>query len=113
MKLFSLMGAFACVFYEKSLLEKKWQYYDRFYPEPTQLQKTLVQEAYLIKERDARGFVDKTLEEKKYIDPETERLYNQMYQLPPQRFPEAEVDVNPASVKAHYGKSWKTIFQFI
>ena len=72
MKLFALMGATACVFLEKDKLEKKWRYYERFYPEPTQLQKTLVQEAYLVKERDARGIVDKTLEEKKYIDPETE-----------------------------------------
>jgi peptidoglycan/LPS O-acetylase OafA/YrhL len=27
------------------LLEKKWTYYNRFYPEPTQLQRSLVNEA--------------------------------------------------------------------
>ena len=53
-------------------MEKKWSYYDRFYPEPTQLQKSLVMEAQIHKEREARGILDeKTLEEKKIIDPET------------------------------------------
>ena len=55
MKLFTLAGAFAVVFNEKLLLEKKWRYYDRFYPEPTQLQRTLVQEAEVVKQLEAQG----------------------------------------------------------
>ena len=44
-KFVSLFGAFGAVWYEKLMLEKKWRYYDRLYPEPTQLQKDLVVEA--------------------------------------------------------------------
>ena len=55
MKIISLLGASAAVWCEKMSLEKKWMYYDRFYPEPTQLQRTLVEEAHMFKERDARG----------------------------------------------------------
>ena len=61
--------------------------------------------AKMFKEREARGIREKTLEEKKIIDPETQKLYEQMYMLPPQRFPEGEQDVNPASIGNHYGKS--------
>ena len=45
LKIFSLIGAVAVMWNEKLTLEKKWRYYDRFYPEPTQLQRTLTQEA--------------------------------------------------------------------
>ena len=44
----------------------------------------------MFKEREARGIKEKTLEEKKVIDPETQKMYEQMYMLPPQRFPESE-----------------------
>ena len=44
-KYFALIGAFAAAYLEKYNLDKKMSYYDRFYPEPTQLQRTLVQEA--------------------------------------------------------------------
>ena len=105
LKVFALMGAFAAVWNEKLNLEKKWRYYDRFYPEPTQLQRTLVQEAKMIQERDRLGITERSLEEKRVITPETRKTYEQMYQLPPQQFPEAEQDVNPASIKPHYGSS--------
>ena len=65
------MGAFAAVWMEKTSLEKKWDYYDKFYPEPTQLQRSLIEEAAMFKEREARGLTDESTEDKKYIDPET------------------------------------------
>ena len=104
-KYFALFGAFAAAYNEKYTLDKKMTYYDRFYPEPTQLQRALVQEAKMFKEREARGIREKTLEEKKVIDPETQKIYEQMYMLPPQRFPEKEQDPNPAAIGSHYGKS--------
>ena len=55
MKLFSLMGGMAVVFNEKLTLEKKWRYFDKFYPEPTQLQRTLVAEAKVVKNLEAAG----------------------------------------------------------
>ena len=36
-KYFALFGAFAAAYMEKYTLDKKMNYYDRFYPEPTQL----------------------------------------------------------------------------
>ena len=61
-KYFALFGAFAAAYLEKSNLDKKMTYYDRFYPEPTQLQRSLVQEAQMFKQREALGIKDKTLE---------------------------------------------------
>ena len=104
-KYFALFGAFAAAYMERWNLDKKMDYYNKFYPEPTQLQRSLVQEAQMFKEREARGIKEKSLEEKKYIDPETQKMYEQMYMLPPQRFPEAETDQNPAAVGNHWGKS--------
>ena len=104
-KFFALFGAFGAAYMEKYNLDKKLTFYDRFYPEPTQLQRTLVQEAQMFKQREALGIKEKTLDEKKVIDPETQKMYEQMYMLPPQRFPEAETDQNPASISSHYGKS--------
>ena len=52
LKVASLIGGFACVWYEKMQLEKKWTYYNRFYPEPTQLQRSLVKEAQIYKIRE-------------------------------------------------------------
>ena len=69
---------------EKLTLEKKWRYYDRFYPEPTQLQRTLVQEAQIMKDRQAKGIQADNLKDSQFVDPETEKIYEHMYQLPPQ-----------------------------
>ena len=105
MKIFSLLGASAAIYLEKQQLEKKWEYYDKFYPEPTQLQRTLVEEAAMFKEREARGITETSLEEKKFIDPRTQKTYEQMYQLPPTPTLEGNADANPASIKTHYGSS--------
>ena len=69
--MFSILGSFAAIYMEKLSLEKKWDYYDKFYPEPTQLQRTLVEEAYMMKEREARGLTEESMEDKRVIDPET------------------------------------------
>lgn len=52
------------------------------------------------------GIKEKSMEDKKYLDPETQKKYEQFYMLPPQRNPEAEQDYNPAAVASHFGKSW-------
>jgi len=65
----------------------------------------LVQEAQMYKKREAMGIKEKSLEDKKFVDPETQQKYSQFYQLPPQKFPEAEQDQNPAAVGSHWGKS--------
>ena len=84
LKVMAFFGSFACVWYEKISLEKKWTYYNKLYPEATQLQKTLVTEAQMYLERDAKGYQEQSLEEKSYLDPETEKNYEQMYSLGPQ-----------------------------
>ena len=82
-KVFSFIGAFAAVWNEKAILEKKWTYYNRFYPEPSQLQRTLVQEAQIMKDREATGIPETPIEDKRFIDPEKQQIYSQFYQLPP------------------------------
>ena len=82
-KVFSIIGAFAAVWNEKNILETKWNYYNRFYPEPTQLQRTLVQEAQIMKDREAAGIPETQIEDKRFIDPESQQIYSQFYQLPP------------------------------
>ena len=45
-------GAVGLGMWELTNLKKQWLYYDRFYPEPTELQKTLQREAMMFKEQD-------------------------------------------------------------
>ena len=45
LKVLAFLGSFACFWHEKLSLEKKWTFYNKFYPEPTQLQRSLVTEA--------------------------------------------------------------------
>ena len=45
-------GAVCLSMWQLTTLKKQWMYYDRFYPEPTELQKTLHREALLYKELD-------------------------------------------------------------
>ena len=105
-KLFTFFGSFAAIFNEKLLLEKKWRYFDRVYPEPTQLQRTLIAEAEVVRDLEAAGKLkEKSLDDKRHIDPETLKVYESMYQLPPQRYPDAEKDWNPSKIKSHYGSS--------
>ena len=50
LKAATFFGALALSTYELLNLRKQWTYYDRFYPEPTELQKTLSREAMMFKE---------------------------------------------------------------
>ena len=47
----TFFAALAGTFYFHSGLKKKWQFYDRFYPEPTALQRQLMTESMLFKEQ--------------------------------------------------------------
>ena len=104
-KFVAFFGALAAIGHEKYMLDKKFAYYNKFYPEPTHLQRSLVQEAQMFKKREALGIPEKSMDDKKYLDPETQKKYEQFYMLPPQRNPEAEQDQNPAVVGSHWGKS--------
>lgn len=81
-KTITFAGALALGTYEMWSLRKQWTYYDRFYPEPTELQKTLLRDAMMFKERtyQASSIDEKLL---KVEDPEVRLIYSQMYQLPP------------------------------
>ena len=54
-KYFALIGGYAAIMMERFNLEKRWTYYDRFYPEATTLQKTLTDEAYNTRINDANA----------------------------------------------------------
>ena len=40
--------------------------------------------------------------EEKELDLKTRQIYNAMYQLPPQRYPDPDDNTNPATIKTHY-----------
>ena len=90
LKVMAAIGSFGLCWYERTQLQRKWRYYDQLYPEPTQLQKTLVTEAQVYQIREEKGLKEQTLEEKQAMDVETARTYQQMYMLAPQRTPEPE-----------------------
>ena len=50
LKAITFVSAFALSFNEKTVLEKQWTYYNRFYPEPTELQRGLARDAELFKQ---------------------------------------------------------------
>ena len=93
------MSALGLGVFEKFALEKQWTYLNRLYPEPTELQKTLYREAMLYKEID---YQEKDQKDKLRIDPTTKQIYTQMYQLPPQRYPDPDDNPNPPTIKTHY-----------
>ena len=99
-KIVSLIGATAVGSYELLNMRKKWDYYDHFYPEPTELQKTLNRDALIFREN---GFKPETSEQKlaKLQNPELTQIYGQMYQLPPQRYNEPDDDPNAPTMKEH------------
>ena len=84
-KFVSLFGAVVAGYHEKMMLEKKWRYYDRIYPEPTNYQKDIVTDAQMMRERDEIGMKSELSEEDKVFDPEQKNLYKQFYQVPTQR----------------------------
>jgi hypothetical protein len=60
-KVGTLIAAVSLGSYEMHRLQKKWTYYNRFYPEPTELQKSLEREAMSFKEE---GFKQKSVEDR-------------------------------------------------
>lgn len=94
-------GALAFGTYELIRMRKQWQYYDRFYPEPTELQKTLYRDAMIAREDNLRvASVEERLAELE--NPSTKQVYAQMYQLPPQRYPDADDNPNAPDHKEHH-----------
>lgn len=89
--------------YERSKLRKQMTFYDRFYPEATQLQQTLAKEAAIVKENTR---TKETIEEKmaRMSDPTIIAKYNTFYQLPPQRSIEPDEEINAADHETHMWK---------
>ena len=79
----AIIGACSLGLWEYSSLRKKMTFYDRFYPEPTELQRKLGQEALLFKEQ---AYKSETTEEReaKAQDPDKVLKYSQFYMLAPQ-----------------------------
>ncbi len=99
LKFVSLLGACALGFREKLQLEYQWQYYNRFYPEPTELQKTLTREALSFKESQYQA---PSQEDRTRLDVDTAKIYEQMYRLPPQSYPDPDENPNAPSVQNHW-----------
>ena len=97
-KFLTFVGALGLGINEKWNLEKQWQYINRFYPEPTELQKSLYKDAMMFKEIN---YEPKSSKDKK-LDQKTKQLYTSMYQLPPQSYPDPDDNPNPATIKTHY-----------
>ena len=47
-------------------------------------------------------YQEKKPEEKLLLDVNTRAIYEQMYQLPPQRYPDPDDDPNPPTIKNHW-----------
>ena len=95
LKALTFVGALALGINDKINLEYQWQYYDRFYPEATELQKTLTRDALAFKESQ---FEAPSEEERTRLDTDTAKIYEQMYRLPPQRNPDPDENVNAPTI---------------
>ena len=93
-------GAYSLSLWEYSQLRKKMTFYDRFYPEPTELQRRLGEEALLFKEQ---AYKQESNEERirKLADPDKILNYAQFYMLGPQTHIIAEEDINAADHQQH------------
>jgi hypothetical protein len=101
LKMLAFFGSIGMGSYEMILMRKQWTYYDRFYPEPTELQKTLFRDAMMFKESmySETSVQDKLL---KLESPEVRQMYSQMYQLPPQRYSDPdEQNINAPDHSQH------------
>ena len=85
----AFIGACSLGLWEYSTLRKRLTFYDRFYPEPTELQRKLNAEAMNFKEST---FQQPTVEERqaKAEDPDKVLKYSQFYMLAPQNHVVAE-----------------------
>ncbi len=94
------IGAFSLGLWEYTNLRKKMTFYDRFYPEPTELQRKLASEAAMFRENTYR---QESTEERmaKVEDPEKALKYAQFYQLAPQGHTIAEEEFNAPDHEQH------------
>ena len=53
----------------------------------------------MFKEMD---FQEKSIEDRTLLDADTAKIYEQMYRLPPQKYPDPDDNPNPATIKNHY-----------
>ena len=99
-KTVAMTGACALSLWELTNLRKKMTYYDRFYPEPTELQRKLSQEAMMFKES---AYKPETVEERmaKLADPDKVLKYAQFYMLAPQSTINAEEEINAPDNQEH------------
>ena len=76
----AFVSAVGLSIWEMSTLRKRMTFYDRFYPEPTELQRKLQTEAIMFKEQ---AYKQETIEERmaKLQDADKALKYNQFYQL--------------------------------
>ena len=99
LKFLTFVGAVGLSMKEKLALEYQWQFYDRFYPEPTELQKTLTREVLTFKERE---YETPSIQDLTQLDSDTAKIYEQMYRLPPQKIPDPDENPNPPTIKNHW-----------
>ena len=96
----ALTAALGLGLWEYTNLRKKMGYIDRFYPEPTELQRRLETEALMFRER---AYKQETTEERmaKAKDPTKALKYAQFYMLAPQTYVGAEEEINAADHAQH------------
>ena len=98
-KALTFVGAMGVGVYERAKLEKYWTFLNRFYPEPTELQKSLYRDAMMFKELN---YQEKSIEERLKLDMDTVKIYEQLYRLPPATDAEPDNDPNPPTIKPHW-----------
>ena len=96
----AIIGALSFGLWEYTNLRKKMTFYDRFYPEPTELQRKLNAEAMIFKEQAYR---QQTTEErmKRVQDPELALKYAQFYMIAPQNHALPEEAINAPDHQQH------------
>ena len=96
-KWFTFAAAIGLIVKENSDLLKKWRYFDRFYPEPTGLQRAIREEASLVKEY---GYTAPDPDAE--MDSRTRTVYERMYALEPSNETGPDEETNPVDPKRHY-----------
>ena len=96
----AMLGACSLGMWEMVNLRKKMTFYDRFYPEMTELQKKLNLEALMFKES---AYKEESVEERmqKLEDPEKVLKYSQFYMLAPQNHIIAEEEFEGPEHEQH------------
>ncbi len=97
MKALTLAGAIGFGVLEKVQMDKRFTFLNRYYPEPTELQTKLKMQAILQKLRPQ----EVEAKDPFVMDHNTQRIYEQMYQLPIGPTGQPWQDLNPAVIKKH------------